>query len=81
MNPQLSSGLRLAPLVQWLAGQGLPGADLEVKDQLLVLRLPPEHRRRLLADEALRRAVVSQAKALGFSRVALDLPPETPQFK
>ena len=76
MNPQVGAVLRLAPLAQWLAGHGLQGADLEAKGELLVLRLPAELRFRLLADPALRAEAVSQGKALGFTRVALDLPLE-----
>ncbi len=76
MNERLAAGLRLAPLAQWLAAQGLAGADLEAKGDLLIVRLPPDLRGRLLGDEALRREAISQGKALGFARVALDLPLE-----
>lgn len=74
MNGLFATATRLAPFAQWLAAQGLHGADLEAKGDLLILRLPPELRSRLLGDEPLRRETVSQGKALGFSRVALDLP-------
>lgn len=70
----MAAAAKLMPLAHWLAGQGLSGADLEAKGDLLVVRLPAESRGRLLGDEALRREAVSRAQALGFSRIALDLP-------
>lgn len=75
MNEKLTVGLRLAPLVEILAKEGLSGADLEVDGDILILRLPPESRSRLLQEGALRGRVVSLGKALGFSRLALDLIP------
>lgn len=73
MSGQLGSAIRLAPLVQWMAARGLTGADLEVKGDLLVVEVPPESRRRLLTEAALREQLVVQGEALGFSRVALEL--------
>ena len=62
-------------LEKHLSEMGLAGSVLEVQADLLILRLDPESGRRLLADAALREAVVRQARESGFSRVALDLAP------
>jgi len=56
-----------------MAARGLTGADLEVKGDILIVKLPPESRGRLLAEPALRDELVAQGKALGFSRVALEI--------
>ena len=76
MSARLAAAARLVPLAHWLAAQGLAGADLEAKGDLLIVRLPPAGRARLLREKDLRGQVVSQGKGLGFSRVALDLPLE-----
>ena len=73
MSGQLGAGMRLAPLVQWMTERGLTGADLEMNGDLLIVKLPSESRSRLLADATLRDALVAQGKALGFSRVVLEV--------
>ncbi len=70
---KVADGPHLSPFVEALSNEGLSGADLEVDGDLLILRLPPESRNRLLRDDALRNRVVSLARALGFPRVALEL--------
>lgn len=40
---------------------------------LLIVRLPATEQGRLLADEVLRRDLMPQAKALGFSHIALEI--------
>ena len=73
---RLDSAIRLAPLVQWMAARGLTGADLAVKGEFLVIKLPTESRGRLLQESALRDEIVARGKALGFSRVVLEITAE-----
>ncbi len=60
-------------LLRWLAGEGFPEADLEVEGDLLILRIGFSQRARLLSDIDLRQRLVAEAKAAGFTRVALEL--------
>lgn len=62
-------------LLEKLAELGLKDAQLEVVGDAVSLRFPAERTRaRLLADPALRQAVVTSAQTCGFSRVSLELP-------
>ena len=63
----------LDPIVKWLEGAGFPQTELEAREALLIIKLPPSGRSRLLADSNLRKSLVSRAKSLGFSRIALEL--------
>ena len=63
----------LTPLSAWLADAGLPAGELEIWGGLLIVKLPPEDRRRLLSDAALRLALMDRARALGFPRLCLEL--------
>ena len=63
----------LHSLLQWLAEEGFPEADLESEGDLLILKLEPPHRARFFGDADLRRRLVAQARAAGFTRVALEL--------
>ncbi len=65
--------LLLGPLIVWLAQAGFPNAEFELKGDLLVVKLDPAGRSRLLADSDLRSRLVAQARSLGFSRLALEL--------
>jgi len=60
-------------LKHWLADAGVPSAQLEQQDKVLIIKTASDERSRLLAESALREALVGQAKALGFARVALEL--------
>ena len=48
------------------------GAEVEARDGLAVIRVPPSEAGRL-AEPALRRDVLALAKAEGFSHVAVEL--------
>ncbi|MBI3333534.1 MAG: hypothetical protein HYZ93_05540 [Candidatus Omnitrophica bacterium] len=63
----------LEPLMKWLTDHGFSGLDLETQEGLLILRLDPAGRSRLLADALLRRQLVEEARRLGFPRLALEL--------
>ena len=63
----------LEPLVEWLTQAGFTEAQLESQEDLLVVKLDAAGRNRLLADSDLRSRWVTQARAVGFSRIALDL--------
>ncbi len=63
----------LIPLMAWLTGAGLSDSDFEIQGELLIVKLSPADRSRLLADAQLRTQLVSQARMLGFSRVALEM--------
>ena len=65
----------LEPLTEWLTQAGFPGAEFETQRDLLVVKLDPSSRSRLLSDSDLRSRLVAQARSLGFSRLALDLTP------
>ena len=65
--------LLFGPLIAWLAQAGFPSAEFESQGDLLVVKLDPAGRNRFLAGLDLRSRFVIQAKALGFSRVAIDL--------
>ena len=53
---------------------GLGEAELEVEGSVAILRLKdPQHQRRILADPGLRQILVVQARAQGFSRLALEI--------
>ena len=71
----MSDLVQLDPLLAWFAAAGFAGAQLEAQGTLLIVKLPPADRTRLLADNDLRRNLVSQARSLGFSRIALELTP------
>ena len=60
-------------LMRWLAEEGFPEADLEVQGDVLILKLKVPHRARLLSDIDLRRRLVAEAQAAGFTRVTLEL--------
>ena len=53
--------------------KGLETAQLQEEGDLLVIRLPAAAQGRLLADETLRKDLAVQARALGFSRIALEI--------
>ena len=59
--------------VKWLVEAGLPEAELEIQGDLLIIKLPPASRVHLLSDPVLRESLTSHARALGFSRIALEL--------
>ena len=63
-------------LGRWLAQRGFPDAFLEPSGEILILHLSAQNRSRLFAEAELRRQIVAQARAIGFSRVALELPEE-----
>gem|GEM_PF-6140958 len=65
--------LRSQELVVWLGRAGFPGATLESNGDLLMVRLAPQNRAKLLADTDLKSRLLAQAKGFGFSRVALEL--------
>ena len=60
-------------VIEWLAEAGFSEAQTEELGDLLVIKLEPRDRGRLLADPALRDQVLSAAYSRGFSRVALEL--------
>ena len=66
----------LSSFLAGLSEAGLPGADLEVREDLLLLKLAPDLKSKLLTDSVLRQKLVAQARALGFSRLCLELPSE-----
>lgn len=53
--------------------KGLENAQLLEEGDLLIVRLPADQQGKLLADKALRKDLVAQARSLGFSRIALDI--------
>ncbi len=63
----------LDTLKQWFSDAGVSSAQLERQDKLLIVKAASDERSRLLSDSTLREGLVGQAKALGFSRVALEL--------
>ena len=65
--------LLLGPLSAWLAQAGFPSAEFESQGDLLIVKLNPSGRSRLLSDADLRDRFVTQSRAAGFSRIALDL--------
>ena len=62
------------PVVEWLAAAGFPGASLEERGDLLVIKLESQDRGRLLADPGLRDRLAAAARADGFARIALEIP-------
>lgn len=60
-------------VMEWLAEAGFPDAQLEELDGLLVIKLDPRDRNRLLADPTLRDRIVAAARSHAFSRVALEI--------
>ncbi|MBI3318915.1 MAG: hypothetical protein HYZ90_07265 [Candidatus Omnitrophica bacterium] len=62
-------------LTRWMAEAGFSGALLEREGGLLIVRLGAAGRAHLLADSGFREQLISQAKRLGYSRVALELNP------
>lgn len=60
-------------VIEWLAEAGFPEAQLEELGELLVIKLNPRDRGRLLADPALRDRILSAAHSHGFSRAALEI--------
>ena len=65
--------LLLGPLSAWLAQAGFPSAEFESQGDLLIVKLDPAGRSRLLADPDLRDRFITQSRAVGFSRVVLEL--------
>ncbi len=63
----------LEPLGNWLAQVGLSEATLEPQGEILVVKLPPGDRNRLLSDSALRQDLIQWSRRLGFSRITLEL--------
>lgn len=57
----------------WFKSHGFATVELETLDRVLVVKLPSDQQARLLADEALRAALVNEGQALGFKRVALNI--------
>ncbi len=70
MSPET---LQLHSLQQWLKEVGFPEVQFETMEQLLILKLPDQQMDRLLGDAQLRIRLVEQAKAVGFTRTALEL--------
>ena len=64
----------MEPLLERLAKEGFLHARVQPQGELLVLKLSQEEAGRLLSDSPLRQDVVSLARQIGFSRVALELP-------
>ncbi len=64
----------LNPLLARFSQAGFPEVRFEVRGDLLVIQLSQPSRSRLFADSVLRREIVAQAQALGFSRIAVELP-------
>ncbi|MBI3614971.1 MAG: hypothetical protein HY211_00465 [Candidatus Omnitrophica bacterium] len=60
-------------IVKQLNEAGLSDTALDPQGDILVVKLPAAGRARLLADPALRRDLVHQARILGFSRLTLEL--------
>ena len=58
---------------QWLDQAGFSEWRIEIEKDLLILKLSPLDRTRLLQDSSLRGALVALARGSGFSRVALEL--------
>ena len=61
-------------VIGWLAEAGFPGAGLEERGEILVIKLDSQDRSRLLADPALRGRLVAAARADGFARIAFEIP-------
>ena len=64
---------RVRILAMWLEEQGFPQVLLKPDGEILILRLSAQNRSRLLVDPNLRRQIVSRGRAIGFSRIALEL--------
>ena len=65
--------LLFGPLIAWLAQAGFPNVEFESQGDLLIVKLDPSGRSRLLSDSDLRDRFVTQSRAVGFSRVVLEL--------
>lgn len=63
----------IGSMVRWLEEAGFTKADVEIQEKLLIIKLPSNHRNRLLADASLRKRLIEQAREAGFSRVALEI--------
>ncbi|MBI1953681.1 MAG: hypothetical protein HYS41_06135 [Candidatus Omnitrophica bacterium] len=64
------------PVLSWLSRQGIADGSFEPRGDLLILRLGQASRRRIFSEPVLRKELVAQAQALGFSRLCLELPSE-----
>ena len=60
-------------LIKWMMEAGFPSVDLELRDNLLIVKLPPAEGSSLLQSRKLRLLFVERAQNLGFARVALEL--------
>ena len=60
-------------ILKRLAEHGLFQTELESRGGLLIVKLPPEQRSRLLADADLRKSLTALAKQSGFTHIALEL--------
>ncbi len=61
-----------------LAEHGFPSVVFEPEGDLLIVRLSAAEQDRLLSNESLRSDLVRRARALGFSRLALELTASDP---
>ena len=63
----------LDPLLKWLAEAGFSGVELESREKLLIVKLPPSLIPSLLQNSELRIRFIQEAKKFGFLRVVLEI--------
>ncbi|MCM8811961.1 MAG: hypothetical protein NC910_02805 [Candidatus Omnitrophica bacterium] len=63
------------PVLKRLEEAGFCQVEVEVEENILILKLPAQERSRLLMDQVLRESLTAQTKQLGFLRLTLELSP------